>query len=171
MKLLNLQCISPNSASRATGCNHSIRANYLEVGEGGGDSERAGESPAAVAVAEGGEGELERAEEEARRRRGGQALPHPPRQLVERAHQLRHQPPSSLRRSRRRRRRRRGWRRGGRRGGCLGREAEAVEAARAEAWAARVGMLPATAAAGGDCGGGGRRGGRHGGGGGAHWEG
>lgn len=125
---------------------------YLEVSEGRGDGERACECPAALHVAEGGERQLQHTEEQARRGGRRQVLPHPLRELVERAHQLRHQPPASI------------WQRWqhGRRGGqgrrsgcCCGREAQAVQAR----WAAASAGAAVRVAAGGD---GGGSGGRHG---------
>lgn len=132
-------------------------ARYLEVSEGRADGERARECPAAVHVAEGGERQLQRAEEQARRGGRRQVLPHPLRELVERAHQLRHQPPASVcwqRRQPGRRRGGRGRRSGSGRGRGCGREAQAVQAR----WAAATAGAAVRAAAGGD---GGGSGGRH----------
>lgn len=132
-------------------------ARYLEVSEGGADGERARECPSAVHVAEGGERQLQRAEEQARRGGRRQVLPHPLRELVERAHQLRHQPPAAPVWQRQRQRGRRRGGRGRRRGSGCGREAQAVQ----PRWAAASANAGAAvrAAAGGD---GGGSGGRHG---------
>lgn len=127
---------------------------YLEVSEGRGDGERACECPAALHVAEGGERQLQHTEEQARRGGRRQVLPHPLRELVERAHQLRHQPPASIWQRWQHGRRGGQGRRSGSGCGC-GREAQAVQAR----WAAASAGAAVRVAAGGD---GGGSGGRHG---------